>query len=277
MTTVAHSPPAHSPPGPEVKRPKGILKNSYQKSPPAAFQRERSLSGKEITIENTHINAGHRRSSSGARPGGSRRQSAHEPTSQDESSQRLKWDEANLYLTEQERTSTMKITEPKTPYAKHYDPTEDPSDDDEDPMGGSGTVNPDARPRAEDDIPGLSLGEPEEALPSPPPQAASASDPAAPVRPANKARSDSASGSDKSVHVDDHAHTHSADDDDELAGLSPEEREKHRKFEQMRKRHYEMKNVAQLLGNPEGLPDEDEEDDEERPVPPVPRIPNGAA
>lgn len=28
----------------------------------------------------------------------------------------LKWDEANLYLTEQEKNSTMKITEPKTPY-----------------------------------------------------------------------------------------------------------------------------------------------------------------
>lgn len=38
---------------------------------------------------------------------------------------RLKWDEANLYLTEQEKSSTMKIDEPKTPYAKHYDPAED--------------------------------------------------------------------------------------------------------------------------------------------------------
>jgi protein phosphatase inhibitor 2 len=273
MTSIAHSPPVHSPPGHEVKRPKGILKNSFQKSPPVSPQRERSLSGKEITIANTHINAGHRRSSSGARPGGSRRQSAHEPTAQEESSQRLKWDEANLYLTEQERTSTMKITEPKTPYAKHYDPAEDPSDDDEDPMGRSGAVNPDSRPRTEDDIPGLSLGEPEEALPSPPPPTASASTPA--TRPANKARSGSASGSDKSVHVDDHAITHSADDDD-LAGLSPEEREKHRKFEQMRKRHYEMKNVAHLLGNPEALPDEDEDDDEAA-VPPMPRVPNGAS
>ena len=38
---------------------------------------------------------------------------------------RLKWDEANLYLTEQEKNSTMKIDEPKTPYAKHYDPADD--------------------------------------------------------------------------------------------------------------------------------------------------------
>lgn len=37
----------------------------------------------------------------------------------------MKWDEANLYLTEQEKSSTMKIDEPKTPYAKRYDPEED--------------------------------------------------------------------------------------------------------------------------------------------------------
>ena len=38
---------------------------------------------------------------------------------------RLKWDEANLYLAEQDRGGRMKIDEPKTPYAKRYDPTED--------------------------------------------------------------------------------------------------------------------------------------------------------
>ena len=43
----------------------------------------------------------------------------------DDNSPRLKWDEANLYLTEQERTAKMKIDEPKTPYAPHYDPAED--------------------------------------------------------------------------------------------------------------------------------------------------------
>ena len=137
----------------------------------------------------------------------------------------------------------MKITEPKTPYAKHYDPAEDPSDDEAPPSGSAG-----ARTRAEDDIPGLSLGEPEEELP----QEAS---------------------HDKTVHVAEEAASHSAEDDD-LVGLSPEEREKHRKFEEARKRHYEMKNVAQLLGNPEALPD-DEDDGDEPAVPPVPRVPNG--
>jgi protein phosphatase inhibitor 2 len=54
---------------------------------------------------------------------GSRRQSGIDPA--DENSPQLKWDEANLYLNEQNRDSTMKIDEPKTPYAKQYDPTED--------------------------------------------------------------------------------------------------------------------------------------------------------
>ena len=66
-------------------------------------------------------------------------------------------------------------------------------------------------------------------------------------------------------------------------GDSAEEREKHRKFEEMRKRHYEMKGAVQLLGHTEELMEE-EEDVEERGVeergveevkvpPPMPSIP----
>lgn len=213
------------------------------------------MTDKEITIANTHINAGHRRSSSSARPSGSRRQSAFSAHGDDlsEQSQRLKWDEANLYLTEQERTSTMKITEPKTPYAKHYDPSEDPSDDEEaDPLAVAGARSQNSRPGHEDDIPGLSLGEPEEEIPEPSPR------------------------SEKVVHVDDESSVgHSADE--EMADMSAEEREKHRKFEQLRKRHYEMKNVAQFLGHPESIPSDEDDEDEDAEVPPVPRVPNGRA
>ncbi|KAH7179227.1 uncharacterized protein B0J16DRAFT_346497 [Fusarium flagelliforme] len=259
MASAVESPPAHSPPTNPPQRPRGILKNSYQKSPPTSPNHEHNSSEKELTIANTHINAGHRRSSSGARPTGSRRQSGAHSSSGDglEQSQRLKWDEANLYLTEQERSSTMKITEPKTPYAKHYDPAEDPSDDDEDPLADAGARLKDSRPSREDDIPGLSLGEPEEEIPemgAPSPR------------------------SEKSVHVDEESSI-GHDAEEELAGMSPEEREKHRKFEQLRKRHYEMKNVAQLLGHPDDLPeDEDDEDDGTvPPMPQVPQVPNGSA
>ncbi|KAK2616945.1 hypothetical protein QQS21_000034 [Conoideocrella luteorostrata] len=248
-------PPMHSSAGHEAKRPKGILKHrsSHTSSPPTISPRqtrERSMSGKEVTLANTHINAGHRRSSSSAtRPPGSRRSSTHDPDGQ-ESSQRLKWDEANLYLTEQERTSTMKITEPKTPYAKHYDPSEDPSDD-EDHLEGGSSVSKASGPRREDDIPGLSLGDPEEEI--------------AEADVSTNARQPS----EKTVHVDDQSVAPSAED--EMVGLSPEEREKHRQFEVARKKHYDMHNVAQLLGAPEFIPD-DEDDEQE--VPPMPALPN---
>ena len=243
----------------------GILKNSdSHKAPPAAVVspppqpqgRARSMSGKEITLANTQINAGHRRSSSSAARGpGSRRSSTQDPDGLAESSQRLKWDEANLYLTEQERTSTMKINEPKTPYAKHYDPSEDPSDD-EDNLEGAGAGRQTARAGGEDDIPGLSLGDPEEEIPEED-HAANAKSP-----------------SEKTVHVDDENITPSAEE--EVVGLSPEEREKHRKFEAARKKHYEMHDVAHILGHPEAIPD-DEDDEEASETPPVPPLPNGSA
>jgi protein phosphatase inhibitor 2 len=250
------------------------------------------MSSKEITIENTQINAGHRRSSSAARNslgGGSRRASGTQ-VDHSEASQRLKWDEANLYLTEQERSSTMKITEPKTPYAKHYDPAEDPSDDDEMEEAGSapatagsaaadgmdvetaGAKRKASRRAAEDDIPGLSLGEPEEALP----QASETGEAS------EKASAGSAAAAGKSVHVDDESvvgHASPDDEDFNALGLTPEEREKHRRFEEARKRHYEMRNVAQLLGHPESIPDDEDDEDDDAPpsVPPVPRLPNGSA
>lgn len=286
------SPVPHSPPPANAKRPKGILKNSYRGSPPvspaaaatspgnvavASPDHEPNLSDKELVIENTKINAGHRRSSSstaGGRPGaGSRRTSSRTPSVADPSEEadpRIKWDEANLYLTEQERTSTMKITEPKTPYAKHYDPAEDPSDDEgiggggaavdagEGEAGGSAAAGGKKTKKAqsEDDIPVMSLGEPEEEVP------------ADEVEMANKKRKHSGSR----VHVV---------DEEEQPGLSPEEREKHRRFEEMRKKHYEMKEVTQFLGHPEELEEDLEDDDGEggegngNAVPPVPPLPAG--
>ncbi|KAI3399231.1 hypothetical protein diail_7392 [Diaporthe ilicicola] len=287
---VSHSPPPHN-----AKRPKGILKNpSYQgRSPPISptgaspnshtnnhavdTTQDPPLTDKEVVIQNTQINAGRRRSSSAAaRPIGSRRQSSRTPSVADPSEEadpRIKWDEANLYLTEQERTSTMKITEPKTPYAKHYDPAEDLSDDDDinAPAEGS-SINIKKRKEGshhhgkgqnEDDIPGLFLGEPEEAVPDVP---------ADEVELKRQHRGGSA------VHIDGAAHDES--------GLSPEELEKHRKFEEMRKKHYKMTSVVHTLGHPEELDSlaaEEDDDDSDAEggasngaaVPPVPPLPSG--
>ncbi len=148
---------------------------------------------------------------------------------------RLKWDEANLYLTEQEKNSTMKIDEPKTPFAKHYDPAEDEEElrildadeilvDELDKAQQSRSPGKTSRAK-EEEIPGLSLGEPEEAVPEQDLDAHA------------KAKRE------KAVHVSGEEHV----------GLSKEEQEKHRKFEQMRRKHYEMKNVASLLGHPEEI------------------------
>jgi protein phosphatase inhibitor 2 len=165
---------------------------------------------------------------------------------EEDQNQRLKWDEANLYLTEQEKSSTMKIDEPKTPYAKHYDPTEDEDEMrmldaqeikvDELEMEGRGSGRLGRSPSKEkgardEEIPGLSLGEPEEAVPD----------------------TEMGEKREKAVHVNGEEHV----------GLSKEELEKHKRFEEMRKRHYEMKNVASLLGHPEDLDDLDEDGDED--------------
>ncbi|KAL2265912.1 hypothetical protein VTJ83DRAFT_5264 [Remersonia thermophila] len=283
--------PTNPTPGSQAPRPKGILKNSHRASPPGSPTGSHApghsplhhpltpQEARELTILNTQYNAGHRRSSSAAsasRPVGLRRQGSLPPGDDaahagQEHGPRLKWDEANLYLTEQERTATMKINEPKTPYARHYDPAEDPSDDDEDEdQQGEGKRRRPGAAQAVDEIPDLSLGEPEEELPE---QAFAPSSP-------NRHRA---------VHVDSSGSGHDTDNEEYLVGLSAEEREKHRKFEEMRKKHYEMKNVAALLGHPEQLEDEDEDEDDEEadrkgakrdkrpPVPPLPSQANGSS
>lgn len=227
----------------------------------------RQLSDKDLTLQNTLQNAGHRRSPSNTRPGASsRRQSSLKPLrgsprgeeeeEDDGNNARLKWDEANLYLTEQEKSSTMKITEPKTPYARRYDPAEDEDDgDDEDMAGAEGngvptldagdlvvdeldkvTSSPSKGRMREDAIPGLELGEPEEAIPEQRPGRGRVSS------------GDSAGGRhEKQVHVDPEVDL-GLGAPGEGASSTDEEREKHRKFEEMRKKHYEMKNVKGLLG-----------------------------
>jgi len=134
----------------------------------------------------------------------------------------------------------MKIDEPKTPYAKHYDPTEDDEemrmlDASEIVVDELDKVRADKSPKLsrakEDEIPGLSLGEPEEAIP--------------------EKEFDEHSRREKAVHVNGEEHV----------GLSKEELEKHRKFEELRKKHYEMRNVANLLGHPEDIDAEDDGDE----------------
>ena len=156
---------------------------------------------------------------------------------------RLKWDEANLYLTEQEKSSTMKIDEPKTPYAKHYEPAEDEEEMrmldaqelmvDEFDKVKSGTPSGGSRAShstREAGIPALELGEPEEAF-----GASIGSGEGGRI-----SRSGSVKG-EKQVVVDPEA-------DGEQIPKDHDGNIRHKEFEEMRKKHYEMKDIKGLLG-----------------------------
>ncbi|KAL7776010.1 hypothetical protein CFE70_006422 [Pyrenophora teres f. teres 0-1] len=216
---TATSPQLHSPTS-HVERPKDVPDS---RAPPATSPISerpplgREMSEKEIVLENTLRNAGaHRRSSSNPR---------EQP--------QLKWDEANLYLNEQNRDSTMKIDEPKTPYAKQYDPTEDEEEVEmlnAEELKVDELDKPKRKPKIEDipEATGATLANPE---------------------------------SEKRVLVEEGMDPADEGYHGELhPNATQEEREKHRKFEELRKKHYEMKNVKDLLGHPE-----DEDEDEEMP------------
>lgn len=125
----------------------------------------------------------------------------------------------------------MKIDEPKTPYAGHYDPTQD---EEETSAINANEVMVDEldqkasnkkRNAKESDIPGLDLGEPEMESSNP-----------------------HLDGERRVIMDPDQMDIDGARHGEEPANMSKEEAEKHRKFEQMRKKHYEMKNVKDLLG-----------------------------
>ena len=145
---------------------------------------------------------------------------------------RLKWDEANLYLTEQEKSSTMKIDEPKTPFAKRYDPAEDEEElrtlDAQDLMVDELDKVREGRPRQarEAEIPGLDIGEPEEDVSS-----------IIQNESGRIERSGSLKG-EKQVQVDPEAPD----------GKGHDGTVRHRHFEEMRKKHYEMKDIKGMLG-----------------------------
>lgn len=166
---------------------------------------------------------------------------------------RLRWDEANLYLTEQEKSSTMKIDEPKTPYARRYEPEEDEDemrtlDAQELKVDELDKVREGRRAQRtkEAEIPGLDIGEPEEDVSL---MGRDEDDRIQRTRSVSGSaeRSGSGSGSlgrsgslkgEKSVVVDDEAPDGKGHD-----GIV-----RHKDFEEMRKKHYEMKDVKGLLG-----------------------------
>ncbi|TKA41105.1 hypothetical protein B0A54_07626 [Friedmanniomyces endolithicus] len=226
----------------------------------------REFSEKDITQLNTERNAGeHRRTNSNPRASLSRRQSSQSGEASEaldnEQGQRLKWDEANLYLNEGQMGGKMKIDEPKTPFVHSQDlldrdmeeetSTLNPEDlaVDELEMDKSRLKSKKGGSAAQNDIPDIDIGQPEmEMQPEPAPSL--------PRRESDALDRKVSLGGDP-MDLDGYHH---GEHEETLTG---EELEKHRKFEEMRKKHYEMKNIKDLLGHPEAL-DEDEDDEGKR-------------
>lgn len=154
---------------------------------------------------------------------------------------RLKWDEANLYLAEQEAGGRMKITEPKTPFEYGNNAMEEEDEDEEDVSIDPRFVNVDevdmakknkaSKKARESDIPGLELGEPED-------EGAGADlEDDRIVRQTSLSRE---SSKDKHVNMD--------DPNEQPGMLGAEDPAKHKEFEEQRKKHYDMHNVKNMLG-----------------------------
>lgn len=157
---------------------------------------------------------------------------------------RLKWDEANLYLAEQQKSSTMKITEPKTPYEYARDIPAEDEEEEEDVAIDPRYVDVDELDKhkraknghGERDIPGLELGDPEELRKTQPGDEDSRI-----VRGESLSREGSTGSREKHVNV--------ATEEETAVGMpTREEMEKHKKFEELRKKHYEMRDVKGRLG-----------------------------
>lgn len=161
---------------------------------------------------------------------------------------RLKWDEANLYLAEQESGGRMKITEPKTPY--QYGDTMMDDEEEEDVAIDPRYVNVDEvemakapksnKKHRESEIPGLELGEAEEEL-SP---GSLAQDDRITRGPSHNLSRESS----KEKHVSVSEGSDSGGIKEQVGMPTSEEQEAHRQFEERRKQHYEMRSVKNLLG-----------------------------
>lgn len=126
-----------------AEQPRGILRNKSISEESSGIPE--SLDRQEV-IRNTMLNAQLAQESA---EGDKLRQQLAEKHKNDPTSdngEHLKWDEVNLYITEQEKAATMKIDEPKTPYEGGFNPKGEYYQDDGDDSA---------------DIPDFELGESE--------------------------------------------------------------------------------------------------------------------
>jgi protein phosphatase inhibitor 2 len=212
----------------------------------------------ELTLQNTLQNAGHGRSGSGGRRASSSGKGSRPGgllgTDDEGDHMRLKWDEANLYLTEQQKSATMKITEPKTPYEYARQLSEEDEDDvaidpryvDVDELDKQKRANGPSGSR-ESEIPGLELGDPEDLGAGNTTATDQPNDDGRRItRGSTGSRSLSREGS--STSHEKHVNVAAAEAETPVGMPTREEMEKHKQFEEHRKNHYQMSNVKGMLG-----------------------------
>ncbi|KAF3986324.1 hypothetical protein FT663_04939 [Candidozyma haemuli var. vulneris] len=125
-----------------MSEPRGILRNKAE-ARRSSSNGEGDLDRSEV-IRNTRLNAQLNAESSKGERIRAKIAEAKGSNGDEKTPEHLKWDEINLYKTEQEKAATMKIDEPKTPYEGGFNPEGEyyQNDDDE-----------------EEEIPDFSLGE----------------------------------------------------------------------------------------------------------------------
>ncbi|VEU20398.1 DEKNAAC101272 [Brettanomyces naardenensis] len=144
-----------------MSEPRGILKNApedatYKREPRNELDPEKSKFDRQKVIENTRMNS--KLAGLNAEQGNIIRQRlAHQAKIRDSQiadeaafaldDDHLKWDEKNIILNEQEKSATMKIDEPKTPYEGGFNPNNEYYRPDEDDTTG------------EDELGDINLGE----------------------------------------------------------------------------------------------------------------------
>lgn len=223
----------------EGVEPHGILKNApqdakYKKEPTSELEETEAEFDRRKVIENTRLNS--RLMGLDSKQGELIRQRIAKTKIRDKSSadaafadlddDHLKWDEKNIILNEQEKSATMKIDEPKTPYEGGFDPNNEYYQPDE-------------------DLEDIDLGEGADDLDAPADSVEVIKAEGAQLKEAELARAAA-----DTAQLRTQAGTEEPEPDHELTPA-----EKHAMFEAKRKAHYHMK--AEVLHHP--LPADDDE------------------
>ncbi|KAI5955113.1 hypothetical protein KGF54_001674 [Candida jiufengensis] len=208
------------------QHPKGILRNNSISE--SQQQLQDKLDRKEV-IKNTQLNAKLNSDTSKgdeirAKIAQKKKELGIDDEDQAKEHEHLKWDELNIYKNEQEKSATMKIDEPKTPYEGGFNPEGEYYKDDDD--------------NDDNEIPEFELGEGE-------------------YDKLNENENKSSLHGSEVLKDNQQEEPEEEDEDEDGEGEEPlTAEERHKRFEEKRKEHYHLK--ALPLKQKIDIPDDDE-------------------